>query len=101
MILPFSTQKTEKHFAFPFEKRGNLSVCLLLEGCANGIGIGVCIAGADIDLLCDAGAGAVVVNAVCHIAGNAGVGVAGLAGSFVAIVVVHSLEYPFKFYKFF
>ena len=69
-----------------------LLLCLLLEGSADGVCAGVCIAGTNIDLFCGAGACAVVVNTVGNIAGNAAVGVAGLTGLFVGIHCVHEFK---------
>ena len=84
-------KKDGKAFAFPspHEKSG---VCLLLEGCTNGVCAGVCIAGTYVDLFCGAGACAVVVNAVGNVAGNAAVCVAGLTGFFMGIHCVHELK---------
>lgn len=72
-----------------FSRRRRLvgSAVFLLEGCADGICAGGRIAGTDVDLFGGAGAGAVVVYAVGHVAGNAGVLVAGLTGLFRRIVV--------------
>ena len=68
----------------------------LLEGCADGIRTGGCVAGADVDLFCRAGAGAVMVCAVGYVAGNAVVFFAGFAGSFGRIVVHGSLSFQSK-----
>ena len=62
----------------------------LLEGCADGIRAGGCIAGADVDLFSGANACAVVVNAIGDVAGNAGILMTGLTGFFGRIV--HNLK---------
>jgi hypothetical protein len=59
----------------------------LLEGCADGVCAGGCVAGADVDLFSRTGAGAVVIRAVGYIAGNAVIFFAGLAVFFRRIVV--------------
>ena len=59
----------------------------LLEGCADGVCAGGCIAGADVDFFSGAGACAVVISAVGHVAGNAVVFFAGFTGFFRRIVV--------------
>ena len=84
-------KKDGKANAFP-SPHEILAVCLLLEGCTNGVCAGVCIAGTYIDLFCGAGACAVVVNAVGNVAGNAAVGVTGLTGFFVGIHCVHEFK---------
>ena len=72
-----------------------LADVFLLEGCANGICAGICVAGAYVDFFCGAGIGAVMVDAVGDVAGNTVVGVAGFAGLFLRIVHVH-FENPFE-----
>ena len=67
--------------------RQKQSVCFLLEGCADGVRAGGRVAGTDVDLFRGAGACAVVISAVGHVAGNAVVFFAGLAGFFRRIVV--------------
>ena len=68
----------------------------LLEGCADGIRTGGCVAGADVDLFCCAGAGAVMVCAVGYVAGNAVVFFAGFAGLFRRIVVHDLVSFQSK-----
>ena len=68
----------------------------MLEGCANGIRAGGCIAGADVDLFGSAGACAVMIDAVGYIAGNTVVFFAGFTGSFGGIVVHRSLSFQSK-----
>ena len=68
----------------------------LLEGCADGIRTGGCVAGADVDLFCRAGAGAVMVCAVGYVAGNAVVFFAGFAGLFRRIVVHDLVSFQSK-----
>ena len=63
------------------------SVVFLLEGCADGVCAGGCIAGTDVDLFRCAGAGAVMICAVGYVAGNAVVFFTGFAGFFRRIVV--------------
>ena len=86
-----NVKKTERRKALPSEE-SVLSVCFLLKGCADGICAGVCVAGAYVDLFRGAGGGAVVINTVCHIAGNAIVGMAGFTGLFVGVHGVHKLK---------
>ena len=59
----------------------------MLEGCADGVCAGGCVAGADVDFFSCAGAGAVVVRAVGYVTGNAVIFFAGFAGFFRRIVV--------------
>ena len=59
----------------------------MLEGCADGVRAGGCVAGTDVDLFSRTGAGAIVVRTVGYVAGNAVVFFAGLAGFFRRIVV--------------
>ncbi len=73
-----------------------LSCGFLLEGCANGICAGGCVAGADIDLFGCAGACAVVIDAVGYVARNTVVFFAGFTGSFGGIVVHRSLSFQSK-----
>ena len=68
----------------------------LLEGCADGVRAGGCIAGADVDLFCRAGAGAVMVCAVGYVAGNAVVFFTGFAGLFRRIVIHDLVSFQSK-----
>ena len=68
----------------------------LLEGCADRIRAGRRIAGTHVDLFCRAGAGAIVIYAVGHVAGNTLVFSAGFAGLFRRIVVHDRLSFPSK-----
>ncbi len=77
-------------------KKDKLTVCLLLEGSANGIGAGICVARAYIDLLSLTGVCTVMVNAIGNITGNTHVLRAGLASLFVTVVCVHGFKYPFN-----
>jgi hypothetical protein len=63
---------------------------LLLEGCADRIRAGGCVAGTDVDLFRGTGVGAVVINAIGDVAGNAVVFLAGFAG-FFGRILVHDL----------
>ena len=63
----------------------------MLEGCADGVCAGGCVAGAYVDFCCCAGVGTIVINAVGYITGNAFVLVAGFAG-FFGRIVVHSFK---------
>ena len=72
------------------------SVRFLLEGCTDGVRAGGCVAGADVDFFCRAGAGAVVVRAVGDVAGNAVIFLAGLTGFFRRIVVHDRSSFPSK-----
>ena len=68
----------------------------LLEGCADRICAGGCVAGADVDLFSRTGAGAVVIRAVGYVAGNTVIFFAGFTGSFGGIVVHRSLSFQSK-----
>ena len=68
----------------------------MLEGCANGIRAGGCVAGADVDFFGGTGAGAVMVNAIGYVAGNPVVFFAGFAGSFGRIVIHRGSSFQSK-----
>lgn len=63
------------------------SAVFLFEGRADGLGAGGCVAGADVDFFCCAGAGTVMINTIGHVAGNTAVLMTGLTGLFGRIVV--------------
>lgn len=67
----------------------------LLKGSADGVCAGVCVAGADVDFFSGAGIGAVMIDAVGYVTGNAIVCVACLTGLFIGIGVHHS-KIPFR-----
>ena len=68
---------------------------LLSECCADCICAGCCIARSYADFLCCAVAFAVMVIAVCHIAGNTLIFLACLAGAGIFSCIIHNNFYPF------
>ncbi len=68
---------------------------LLSESSTDRIRAGGCIARSDTYFFCRAVAFAVMVIAVCHIAGNSLVFLAGLAGAGIFSCIIHNNFYPF------
>ena len=65
----------------------------LPEGCADGVCAACCIARSDVYSVCLARAVAVVINAVCNIAGDAAVLFAGFAGGFILAEGIFSIKF--------
>ena len=80
-------------FAYFFSERKSKSVgVFLLEGSADCVCAGCCVAGTYVDGFCGASAFAVVVNAVGNVANNA---VIAFAGVFFVFVIHHIFKTPF------